>query len=282
MYPVRGGDVIQPDDQDRYHPLTGDPILLSRILAAEQYASMMLPYIPRGLPVFQSHGIHHSLRIIRLLNQIFRAPGIQILRLEAFLLYVAAWFHDIGYLNPLSIHNRSMHPSLSVEMIHKDTGIQSLLQGDEGAALDIIIRNHDTRTDLTGIRESGSSLRTPLLAALFRIADAFDIGTDRCPVEVFSLIEDGLDEHSRRHWLAHQNIAGCSITPPIITVMVNDPENPFFKRRIVPHLEEDCLTTSEILRRYGITPFMPVYRQIPSESRNQQKTAGSGCSPAEP
>ena len=253
--------MIPSDEPDRYHALSTYPGFLSRIETAERYAIKMLPFIPRGLPVYQSHGVDHSLAIIRYINQIFRIPGLELNPTELLILYLAAWFHDIGYLHPLSIHNRSMHPALSVEMIKRDTLIQGLVQEEELFTLEMIVRYHDTRTDLTKIPETSPLLRTPLLAALFRLTDAIDIGTDRCPPEVFMHIEDGLDEHSRRHWQAHQGILGCVIAYPVIKVLVCDPENPFFRRRIIPHLEEDCRSSGIILKQYGIAPLMPVYRK---------------------
>lgn len=244
-----------PDEQNRYWMLTGHPSYLTRIETAERYATRLLPYIPRGLPVYQSHGIAHSSAILGYINQILTTPGLDVSPRERSLLYMAAWFHDIGYLHPLSIHNRGTHPELSVDMIRKDPVISDLVPGDDREDLLTIIRYHDSQADLRSLCETVPEIRTPLLAALFRLADAVDIGNDRCPAEVFSLIEDGLDEHSRRHWMAHQNVRACVITYPVIRILVHDPENPFFRRRIIPHLEDDCRSTGVILKEYGFIPF---------------------------
>ncbi len=244
-----------PDEERPYQAVCGHPLHLSKIETAEQYASRLLPFIPRGLPVFQSHGIEHSRAIIRYINQFLTIPGLSPTPDEITLLYLAAWFHDIGYLHPVSIHNRGKHADLSCEMIHRDPVIGDLISPEDEAALDTIVRYHDTHADLTRISGTGSEIRVSLLASLFRLADAADIGADRCPPEVFSLIEDGLDEHSRRHWLAHQNVLGCRIAYPFIRILVHDPHNPFFTRRIIPHLEDDCTQTGIILQRYNFSPF---------------------------
>lgn len=254
-------DMIPPDEWDRYRALFGRPELLARIKTAERYAARLLPFIPRGLPVYQSHGVGHSLAIIRNINQCIRAPALRLSPLEVFLLYLAAWFHDLGYLHPLSIHDRSMHPVISGEMIRRDTFIRGLIQDEYLPVLESIIRYHDSYTDLMAIQETFPPLRTPLLAALLRIADAVDIGTDRCPPEVFALIKDGLDEHSQKHWQAHQNIQECVIAYPVIRIQVHDPENQIFLTRIIPHLENDCQSTGVIFEQYGMAPMVLVYRR---------------------
>ncbi len=245
----------QPDEKRRYQAITGHPDLIDRIEKIEQYASRILPFIPRGLPVYQTHGVAHSLTLIDNINKL-AGSGVQVTYTERFLLYLAAWLHDIGYLHPLTIYDRGIHAELSIEMIGRDPRIQSLLRPTELSLLGTIIRYHDTHTNLSVIREESPSIRIPLITAIFRVADAVDLGTDRCPEEVFLLIEDGLNEHSRRHWQAHQNITGVRISYPVITIHVHDPDNPFFRRRIMAHLEEDCLDANMILKRYNLAPVV--------------------------
>lgn len=228
--------------------------MLDRIEQIEEYASRLLPFIPRGLPVYQSHGVHHSLSIIQTINRLATIPELQINSEEVFLLYLAAWLHDLGYLHPLSIYDRGMHTELSLDMINRDPTIQRHIQPSELSLLEIIIRYHDTHTDLTVIKEVSSNVRISLISALFRIADAIDIGTDRCPQEVFELISDGLNEHSRRHWQAHQNVTGIRISYPVIIIIVRDSDNPFFKRRVIAHLQEDCMTANQILKKFNLSP----------------------------
>lgn len=246
--------MTQPDERRRYQPLGFHPEMLDRIEQIEGYASRLLPFIPRGLPVYQSHGVNHSLSIIHTINSLTAVPDLQINPAEAFLLYLAAWLHDLGYLHPLSIYDRGMHTELSLDMIDRDPTIQRHILPSELSLLGIIVRYHDTHTNLTAIRETSSNVRISLITALFRIADAIDIGTDRCPPEVFELISDGLNEHSRRHWQAHQNVIGIRISYPVIIIMVRDPENPFFRRRVIAHLQEDCMTANLILKRFNLSP----------------------------
>lgn len=244
--------------RENYRALYHTEEYLDRVCIAEAYAQRILPFIPRGLPVFQSHGPVHSLAIIRYINQLILSfPGRFHIK-EIFLLYLAAWFHDIGFLHPLSIHDRGRHPAISAEMIMQDQTLSDLLSLPEQSDLAVIVRFHDTHADLSQIRTQ-SSLRIPLLAGMFRLTDAIDIGNDRCPPELFTLIEDGLDEHSRRHWKAHQNVIGCSITYPKITITIHTRHSPFFLRRIVPHLEDDCRSCGVVCRQYGIEPPRIVY-----------------------
>lgn len=251
--------------KDRYQHLTGYPDLYARIKAAERHASRMLPFIPRGLPVYQSHGMNHSLSIIRHINQILWMPGLQCCPQEVFLLYLAAWFHDIGYLHPHSLHNRKIHTILSCDMIRKDPVIAGLVDEQEMLVLDIIVRYHNSHSDPTLIPES-LPFRAQLLAALFRLADLADIGADRCPPDVLDLIQDGLSTTEVQHWQAHTNIIGCVIIYPIILVLVKDLNNPFFKERLVPHIEEDLLSPGLVCERYGLAFPVPVYLMSDSYS----------------
>lgn len=250
--------MIETGTQKRYQALYPHEDYLKRIRVAEEHAMHMLPFIPRGLPVFQSHGIAHSQAIIGYIHQLTNTFPEQFQIKELFLLYLAAWFHDIGFLHPLSIHDRGSHPALSVEMIMKDQVLSELLDTEERENLALIVQFHDTHADLSKIRIR-STLRIPLLAGLFRLTDAIDLGKDRCPPEVFTLIEEGIDEHSRRHWKAHQNVKECAIAYPEIRITIYDPDNPFFRRRIVPHLEDDCQSSGVICRQYGFSPFRIVY-----------------------
>lgn len=250
--------MIPPEDWDRYRSLFGRPELLARIKSIERYVARLLPFIPRGLPVFQAHGIEHSLSIIRNINQIIHTPGFDEQPHEVFLLYAAAWMHDLGYLHPETLVARKTHSAISARMIRQDPTIQELVNEEEQDPLEDIIQNHDTHADLTLVLENSSRFRTPLLAAMFRLADAVDIGADRCPPEVYSLIQDGLDVRSRMHWLAHQNIQKCTIEKAVVRIKTIDPGDRYFRERIIPHLEEDIRSTEVIFRRYGLNPFILV------------------------
>lgn len=236
----------------KYQPLIIHPHYYERICEAERYASSLLPFIPRGLPVYQSHGICHSEALIRYIHQVLKTLPISLSHEELFLLFLAAWFHDIGYLHPLSIHDRSRHAEFSSAIIRTDPFLSDLLTESELNHLAFLVEGHDSRADLA--RRITSPLRMHLITALFRLIDALDLGTDRCPPEVFSLIQDGLDEHSRRHWKAHQNVQSCFFRYPAMTIVVYDPENPFFRLRIVPHLEDDCRSCSPVFRKSGLEP----------------------------
>lgn len=250
--------MISPDEESGYSILSDHPGYFARVFSAERYASEMLPFIPRGLPVYQSHGACHSKAIIRYINQFIRTSESDLNPREVFLLYLAAWFHDLGYLHPSSIHDRKSHSELSADMIRTDPFISDLVNVEEFQSLSVIIRFHDTNADLADI-ENIINDRSPLLAAIFRLTDSVDLGSDRCPPNVFSLIQDILDERSRQHWKAHNNINECNIDYPYIRILVNDPQNKEFKNTIIPHLEDDCRSSGRILKQYGFSPPVPVY-----------------------
>jgi len=252
--------MISPDNESKYGILCDHPEYIGRVISIERYASGMLPFIPRGLPVYQSHGICHSKAIIRYINQFIRTSGSDLNPGEIFILCLAAWLHDLGYLNPMSIQDRKKHSEFSVEIIRSDPVILDLIKEEELFILSIIIRLHDTHANLSGIDyEKGD--RTPLLAALFRLADSLDLGSDRCPGYVYNQIRDFLDERSRQHWRAHNNIHECTIDYPYIRIFVSDIQDRDFKRTIIPHLEDDCCSSGRILEQYGFVHPVPVYQK---------------------
>jgi hypothetical protein len=257
------------DKQGRYAVLSTDADYFSRIMQIEEYAIQLLPFIPRGLPVYQSHGIPHSLTIITHLTGVIHSSKLQVTIPEIFLLFVASWFHDIGYLHPDSIINRRNHPTISALMIHTDPRIQELIQTEEFPLLDTIIRYHASHEDLLRIRKSSPLVRTTLISALFRLADAMDIGTDRCPPEVYHLIKDGLNDHQHSHWLAHHNVLGVTFTHPMIIIRVRDFDYPVFRERIISHLKDDCDSCNQILIRYGIPPFQLSFQVCEPDIRSE-------------
>ncbi len=245
--------------KDQIYSLLSDDILLSGIIAAGEYASGMLNFIPRGLPVYQSHGKIHSQNIIRNINELVRIPGFVINEKEAYILYLAAWLHDIGYLHPKTITCRSIHPKMSCQMIRSDNTISGFIHPDEMNCLMDIILFHDTTSDLKRIIDENPEIRTSLLAAIFRIADSIDVGVDRCPSEVFVLIEDSLDNQSKVHWYAHHNISGVAIKHPDVMIAVKDPNDFLFNDRIMRHVEKDFEGAAEIFERYGFEAYKLIH-----------------------
>ncbi len=215
----------------------------------------MLPFIPRGLPVYQSHGIVHSQTIVRNINSILRSWRIPVSSREAYFLYLAAWVHDLGYLHPETIHTRAVHPELSCRIL-ADAEIFPLTP-DEYPVLEEIIRFREYADGKSGT--SGENNRTDLLGALFHLADSLDIGKDRCPPTVFTLIREALDEQASLHWLAHAHVSGYSFACPDVIIRLSEKGSVPVATRIKPHLEEDCRYTGEVFKTYGYLPPRIIY-----------------------
>jgi HD superfamily phosphodiesterase len=111
-----------------------------------KYAEGFLRFVPRELRNFPSHGIDHSVNIIRLTNDFIEKWGIDLSENERFLLYAAAWLHDIG-----CIKGRSPHNLLSVEILLKDQDTCNYLNGIGNDLLFIltnIIESHSSSFDI--------------------------------------------------------------------------------------------------------------------------------------
>lgn len=164
--------MIDTAEEDLYPYLKENPGFLSSIRSVELYASKILPFIPRGLPVYQSHGICHSRSIIIRMNQFLEIWEIPISTKEAYLLYLAAWLHDIGYLHPGTILKREDHGERSCDMIRSIRYLQDLVpRTNQITALQTIIRSHGSAVDLSRIEIRSPIGRTQLLAAIFRLID---------------------------------------------------------------------------------------------------------------
>lgn len=238
-----------------YANLSSRHLLLKNVQVAERYARRVLPFIPRGLPVFQSHGVSHSVGIIDSLHAFTANWSLSLTATEFCILYCASWLHDIGYIHPATITDREKHPYISCTILTRDPAFDHL-RSDTAffQALIQVIRYHTSHSDLKSIPLNTPAGRNRLITAVFLLMDSLDLGKDRCPEEVFRIIQDDLDLRSNLHWNAHHNVLGCRFAYPAIEILVRSKDDMNFEKRILPHLQDDFDLVEEVFRIYGLVP----------------------------
>ena len=66
------------------------------LLSVSKYAEGFLRFAPRTIRNYPSHGIDHSVNIIKMINDFTEKWELKLSKNERFILYAAAWLHDIG------------------------------------------------------------------------------------------------------------------------------------------------------------------------------------------
>jgi HD superfamily phosphodiesterase len=177
----------------------------------------ILQYLPRRIGDHTNHGHDHSEEVERLLRTIVRrcnlhGGGCNIQPIEQYLLFCAAWLHDIGNILGREGHGRNscrIIDSLSPKKIHglMDDCVEMvkwICYTHSGANLEMVPLNMSFR---------GEPLKIRYLAAVFRVADAADMGSRRAPSIVYGLIADKLNEKSRRIWRSHNAVKDVTFMP---------------------------------------------------------------------
>jgi hypothetical protein len=227
------------------------------------YSEGFLRFVSRKIRNFPSHGVDHSVRIIQLINHFTENWKIELTENERFMLYVAAWLHDIG-----CIRERDPHNLLSVEILMRDHNTCNYLDNIDSNLLRIlryIIESHSKSHcpyTLDKIPERIGSIRVRLLSAIFRLMDACEITKYKCPVQVFSEIRDDLkkpdgtpDTQAIEFWEGHMSISYLGFAKPNIDIFINDPVK---TASIIAGLNEEIRSIQTVFRENGIE--IPVIR----------------------
>jgi len=183
---------------------------------AEKY----LRYLPREIPEFPSHGPDHSINIIELIDNFVVNWDADLSEDEIFLLYVAAWTHDIGCLI-----NRKNHQNHSIEILDRIGMIEELLDKEMYRCLKSVVKYHSSNEKLNECPPKWGHINLQKICAIFRILDASDITEIKCPKGVYEILVSAnppLSKEADEFWNAHMNIESVQFEHPKIKIYVDD------------------------------------------------------------
>ncbi|OYT64769.1 hypothetical protein B6V00_05390 [ANME-1 cluster archaeon ex4572_4] len=239
------------------------------------------------LKYYTLHDDRHSERVEGELYELL--PDEQFRKLsseERFLLLASAWLHDIGMIPDLfgeedkrltEIEVRETHQERSERYINSTAVWPVLgLRPEETTSLGIICRYHRKTEDLRKCNEKipipGGQIRTRLLAAYLRIADALRIADlSGVPEREFrtNLIM-GMGPESAFHWLKSKYAQGTSLAEEryTITIFLKRPNNS--NENIEPlgnflceEIQEELDSSMDTLRQGGLAFYQKVnYKTI--------------------
>lgn len=215
----------------------------------ELFSEKFLKFIPRTIPDYPSHGIDHSKNIISLLNKFIRNWHIKLSEQEAYLMYLGAWVHDIG-----CIVTRKSHNEISADIINKTPFFHSFLDKDILTLLQYVVKAHSSSYNIKSVSKECLDIRLQLICSIFRLMDACEIESAKCPKEVYAFIKGSLDRESKKYWRAHMNICGVTFITPEIIVLVEDSK---LSNILIDHLGEEIDSIKDVFMDYKIpSPYV--------------------------
>jgi len=189
------------------------------------YAEQFLRFIPRNLKNFPSHGLDHSINIIHLTNDFIENWDISLSEDEKYLLYLSAWFHDIG-----CICDREHHNEVSFQIVTHNENICNsinLVNNNTLYELKYLINSHSSIYNIEEVPKMSNRVRLQLICSIFRLTDACEISCTKCPKAVFELISPTLkkDQTAYSFWNGHMKIQSLIFKKPEIIIMIKNPND---------------------------------------------------------
>jgi len=224
------------------------------LVTVSKFAESFLRFAPRKIQNFPSHGVDHSVNIIRMINDFSEKWEIRLSRTERFILYAAAWLHDIG-----CVKDRTPHNKLSVDILLNSESICNSfneLDNDQLFILQNVIESHSSSYDIMTVPEKRGRVRVRLICAIFRLIDACEITSFKCPKAVYDEIKDDLkkpdgtpDRDAVEFWEGHMNIRDIGFSKPNIEIIINNSRK---TRKIISRLIKEIESIHQIFRENGI------------------------------
>jgi hypothetical protein len=219
---------------------------------------------------YTDHGIGHLERVLEKLALLSPFLAEEMNSREIFLLLVAAYCHDLGMFlgrrdGEDPSQTRREHHIRSAELVRGLVDDHHIdLEHFELPIVQSLIRAHRV-INLDEIQEEqqigNDKIRTQLLGALLRIADACDIDHRRAPESIFAFYEDLIPPVSRERWRRHQIVSGVQFNQRRSSVVVSvDLDGSFSetieKTRIAnvvrKELEREMQSVSGVFSRHNI------------------------------
>jgi hypothetical protein len=220
------------------------------LVSVSKFAEGFLRFAPRTIRNYPSHGVDHSVNIIRMINDFTEKWGIKLSKNERFILYSAAWLHDIG-----CVKNRSPHNKISVDILLKNESICNSfnsLADDLLIDLQDVIESHSSTYNINEVVVKRGSVRVQLICAIFRLIDACEITNFKCPASVFTEIKDDLkkddgtiDKEAVAFWKGHMNIKYIGFFKPEIVITLNFSRK---SQKIINRLKIEIISVQRIFR----------------------------------
>jgi len=229
----------------------------------------------RKLPYIHSHGLFsyytvhsegHSEAVIKILDKL--TEGVNLSEYENFLLKCGAWLHDIGMLmregedifNPEVCNRiREEHHKRSAEYISKHLREIGLSDETEATIIQWICYAHSSKADINKVPEeihaASENVRTRLLAALLRLADALDCREDRLPPEEYRRLPQIPQESQEEYWkheiVERVEIKGSKIYVEKLLKYKDHKENNV-ANKVKEKIEEELNSVRDVLERYNL------------------------------
>lgn len=224
----------------------------AKLQQVEFISEKFLNFIPRGIPDYPSHGKDHSQNIIRLLNSFIDTWSLDLTEKEVYILYLGAWVHDIGCLV-----SRKNHNEISANMISKTQFFISILNKDIITLLQYVVKAHSSQYDLKKVPKDCLGVRLQLICSIFRVMDACEIDSSKCPNEVYEFIKDSMKPENKEHWRAHMNICGVTFKNPEIVVVVDNLDD---SNLLIEHLKKELDSIRDIF--YDNKIVIPIIKKV--------------------
>jgi len=223
-----------------------------KLQQVEIVSEKFLNFIPRGIPDYPSHGKDHTQSIIRLLNSFIETWSLTLTEKELYVLYLGAWVHDIG-----CIVSREKHNEISANMVKKTQFFTSILDKDIITLIQYVVKAHSSNYNLKNVPKDCLGVRLQLICSIFRVIDACEIDSSKCPPEVYEFIKDLMKTESKEYWIAHMNICGVTLKNPEIVVVVDNLDE---SNILIEHLKKEIDSVQVIFNNNKIV--IPIIKKV--------------------
>lgn len=225
---------------------------------------------------FTNHASLHSQTILKRLKELLFDVKLKN-NYEYYLLYTAAYAHDIGML-PQETNGeyedytkqevvekaRKEHSVRSAEHIKRNWREMGILEKTHSVHLAEICKAHSSKEDINIIPESAEcvidgekvEIRWRFLAALIQLADALDADYNRIPPE-FIIKDAKLSEKTVEEYLKHESVQKVTVSHKDRKIFVDlllpdDGAMREIKEDLKKHLVTEFESVKEIINGYGV------------------------------
>lgn len=241
--------------------LITDDLLISGLNTIELFSEPILRFLPLSMDTFPSHGVDHSFKIIGLTNGFIKSWSIKLSEYELFLLYVAAWIHDIG-----CIRDREKHEEVSFEIFNSNDMVKVFIDNINPKSsffLKNLLYSHRNRYDISIVPVEEEGVKLQFICAIFRLMDALEVSSSKCPSivykEIKARLEEKKDARAIEWWEGHMNIESISFKVPLIYIEVSIIDK---SRFILDKINEEIASIADVFSSNNL----PVPKIVPKHT----------------